>query len=62
VPIEDGTTPGPDTPPQAAKLQRSIGALGNGALASGAGLLVFNALLDRVAFTSPSLKRARRGR
>ncbi len=57
VPIEDGTTPSAQTPPQAAKLQRSIGALGNGAIASGAGLLIFNALLDRVAFTDPPKRR-----
>jgi len=57
VPIEDGTTPSAQTPPQAAKLQRSIGALGNGALLSGAGLLVMNALLDRVAFTDPPKRR-----
>ncbi len=43
--------------PQPAKLQRSIGALGNGALLSGTGLLVVNALLDRVAFTDPPKRR-----
>ena len=58
VPIQDGTTPSAQTPPQAAKLQRSIGALGNGAILSGAGLLIFNALLDRVAFTDPPKRRA----
>ena len=57
VPIESGTKPSAQTPPQAAKLQRSIGALGNGAIASGAGLLVMNALLDRVAFTDPPKRR-----
>jgi len=58
VPIEDGTTPSAQTPPQAAKLQRSIGALGNGSILAGAGLLIFNALLDRVAFTDPPKRRA----
>ena len=57
VPIETGTKPSSQTPPKAAKLQRSIGALGNGAIASGAGLLVTNALLDRVAFTDPPKRR-----
>ncbi len=53
VPITDGTTPSPQTPPKAAKLQRSIGALGNGNLLAGTGLLICNALLDRIAFTDP---------
>ncbi len=57
VPIETGTRPSASTPPAAAALQRSIGALGNGALLSGAGLLIFNALLDRVAFTDPPKRR-----
>jgi len=58
VPIESGTRPSLQTPPQAAALQRSIGALGNGTLLAGAGLLVANALLDRVAFTDPPKRRA----
>jgi hypothetical protein len=57
VPIETGTRPSASTPPAAASLQRSIGALGNGSLLSGAGLLIFNALLDRVAFTDPPKRR-----
>lgn len=57
VPIADGTTPAASTPPQAASLQRSINALGNGTLLAGAGLLITNALLDRVAFTDPPKRR-----
>ena len=57
VPIQDGTTPSPQTPPQAAKLQRSIGTLGNANLVAGAGLLIMNALLDRIAFTDPPKRR-----
>ena len=57
VPIESGTKPSAQTPPKAAALQKSIGALGNGALLSGTGLLIFNALLDRVAFTDPPKRR-----
>jgi hypothetical protein len=57
VPIATGTKPSPDTPPKAASLQRSIAALGNGNLLAGTGLLVFNALLDRVAFTDPPKRR-----
>jgi len=58
VPIQDGTTPSAQTPPAAAALQRSIGALGNGTILAGAGLLITNALLDRVAFTDPPKRRA----
>jgi hypothetical protein len=57
VPIADGTTPSPQTPPKAAKLQRSIGTLGNGNLLAGTGLLICNALLDRIAFTDPPKRR-----
>jgi hypothetical protein len=57
VPIETGTRPSAKTPPKAAGLQRSIGALGNGSLLAGTGLLVTNALLDRIAFTDPPKRR-----
>lgn len=57
VPITDGTTPGPDTPPQAAKLQRSIAALGNGSLAAGLGLISMRALQDRLAYSRPPARR-----
>ena len=57
VPIENGRKPSPQTPPKAAALQRSVNTLGTGAIASGAGLLITNALLDRVAFTDPPKRR-----
>lgn len=57
VPIEDGTTPSAQTPPQAAKLQRSIGALGNGALLSGLGVLSVRAVQDRLAYSRPPARR-----
>lgn len=57
VPIKDGTTPSAQTPPAAAALQRSIGTLGNSTILAGAGLLIANALLDRVAFTDPPKRR-----
>ena len=57
VPIASGTKPSSRTPAKAASLQRSIGALGNGSLLAGAGLLITNALLDRVAFTDPPKRR-----
>jgi hypothetical protein len=57
VPIASGTRPSPQTPPKAAQLQRSVNALGTGSLLSGAGLLITQALLDRVAFTDPPKRR-----
>jgi len=57
VPVEDGRTPSAQTPEQAAALLRSVNALGTGALLSGTGLLIMNALLDRVAFTDPPKRR-----
>jgi hypothetical protein len=57
VPIESGTEPGAQTPPQAASLQRSIGALGNGALLSGLGVLSLRAVQDRLAYSRPPARR-----
>jgi hypothetical protein len=57
VPMENGRKPSAATPPQAAKLQKSVNVLGSASLLSGAGLLIFNALLDRVAFTDPPKRR-----
>ena len=57
VPVESGTQPGPQTPPQAAGLQRSIGALGNGALLSGLGVLCLRAVQDRLAYSRPPARR-----
>jgi hypothetical protein len=57
VPMENGRRPSASTPPKAVKLQRSVNALGTGALLSGTGLLITNALLDRVAFTDPPKRR-----
>lgn len=44
VPIERGTTPAEDTPKQAARIQRALGALGVANIASGVGLVIVNAL------------------
>lgn len=57
VPIQTGKQPSDRTPPKAAALQRSVNALGSGSLLAGTGLLVMNALLDRVAFTDPPKRR-----
>ena len=57
VPIESGTEPAPETPPKAAGLQRSIGALGNGAILAGLGVLSLRSVQDRLAFSRPSARR-----
>jgi hypothetical protein len=57
VPIETGTKPAASTPPEAAKLQRSIGALGNGTLLAGVGVLALRAVQDRVAYSRPPARR-----
>jgi hypothetical protein len=57
VPVESGTEPAPETPEQAAGLQRSIGALGNGAIAAGAGVLSLRAVQDRLAYSRPPARR-----
>lgn len=57
VPIEDGTTPASETPPQAAKIQRSLGLLGNVNIATGVALAAVNALLAQQNYSRPPLKR-----
>lgn len=57
VPIESGTEPGPQTPAAAADLQRSIGALGNGVLLAGLGVLSLRAVQDRLAYSRPPARR-----
>ena len=57
VPLKTGKQPSERTPPKAVKLQSSVNALGSGSIAAGAGLLITNALLDRVAFTDPPKRR-----
>ncbi len=57
VPVKSGTEPASQTPPQARKLQRSIGALGNGALLSGAGVIALRAVQDRLAYSRPPARR-----
>ena len=57
VPLESGTKPAAETPPQAAALQRSIGALGTGAMLAGLGTLALRAVQDRVAYSRPPARR-----
>jgi hypothetical protein len=62
VPVASGSRPGPETPPQAARLQRSITVLGWANLASGVGLVVSTGLFWRSAVSRPPLHRALRRR
>ena len=57
VPIKTGTKPLRRTPPKAKALQRSIEALGNGNLLAGVGLVTVHALHNRVAQSSPPVRR-----
>ena len=58
VPIETGTKPAPDTPPQAAKIQRSLEVLGNANILSGIALVAVNAVLAQMNYSRPATKRA----
>lgn len=58
VPIERGTKPAEETPPAAAKAQRSLAGLGLTNIASGVGLVVVNALLAQRNHSRPPLRRA----
>jgi len=58
VPMETGTKPAPETPPQAAKLQRSIEGLSNLNILSGLALVAVNAILAQVTHSRPPAKRA----
>jgi len=58
VPMETGTKPAPETPPQAAKLQRSIEGLSNLNILSGLALVAVNAIIAQVNHSRPPAKRA----
>lgn len=58
VPIESGTKPAADTPPAAARIQRSLGVLGNVNIAVGVSLIAVNAVLAQTNYSRPSTKRA----
>ena len=58
VPIESGTVPAPETPPAAAKIQRSLGVLGNLNILSGVALIATNGVLAQIDHSRPPLKRA----
>ena len=58
VPIERGNKPAPETPPEAASIQRTIGKLGTVNILSGVGIVVVNALLAQANHSRPPLRRA----
>jgi hypothetical protein len=58
VPIERGTKPTLETPPDAARTQRTLAGLGILNIASGVGLVVVNALLAQRDHSRPPLRRA----
>ena len=60
VPVETGTKPASETPPAAARIQRSLGVLGNLNIVSGIGLVATNAVLAQTNHSRPSTSRALR--
>ena len=58
VPVETGTKPTPETPAQAARIQRSLEVLGNLNLGVGAALIAVNAVLAQVNYSRPTVRRA----
>jgi hypothetical protein len=60
VPIETGTEPATDTPPAAAKIQRSLGVLGTLNIAAGVALVAVNAILAQTSHSRPPASRVLR--
>ena len=58
VPIETGTVPAAETPPKAARIQRSLGVLGSANILAGVGLVAVNAILAQTNHSHPAKKRA----
>ena len=58
VPIETGTKPAAETPPKAAKIQRSLELLGNINIAAGVALVAVNAVLAQTDHSRPAKRRA----
>ncbi len=58
VPVESGTEPAPETPQQAAGIQRSLDILGNVNIGVGAALIAVNAVLAQVNYSRPTARRA----
>ncbi|CAB4929125.1 unannotated protein [freshwater metagenome] len=58
VPVETGTVPAPETPRTAARIQRSLGVLGNLNIAAGVSLVAVNAVLAQTSHSHPAKRRA----
>ena len=58
VAVETGTTPAPETPPPAARIQRSLRLLGNLNIASGVALVAVNGVLAQTNHDHPAPRRA----
>ena len=58
VPIETGTKPAPETPKSAARIQRSLGVLGNLNILTGIGLVAVNGIQSRLHYSRPPKRRA----
>jgi hypothetical protein len=61
VPLESGTKPAPETPPEAARIQRSLGLLSNLNIASGVALVAVNAVLAQTSHSHPAGRRGLTG-
>lgn len=53
VPVETGTEPAPETPPRAARIQKSLGALGTVNILSGVALVAVNGMLAQTDHRRP---------
>jgi hypothetical protein len=60
VPVETGTEPAPDTPPEAARIQKTLGTLGTLNIVSGVALVAVNGMLAQTDHSRPPLRRALR--
>ena len=58
VPVETGTKPAADTPPQAARIQRSLEVLGNINILTGVALVALDGIQSRLHYARPPLRRA----
>jgi hypothetical protein len=57
VPVERGLKPASDTPPEAARAQKSLRVFGSLSILSGVGLVIVNALMAQLAHSRPPLRR-----
>ena len=58
VSVESGTEPDADTPPAAARIQRSLGILGNLNILAGIALVAVNGVLAQINYSHPAGRRA----